>query len=361
MSNRHETCPYRLVSADALWKNVGAASSPGAVTFDIRAPFAITKTMKIATAGSCFAQHVARRLRDGGYDYFVAENCPSIIPDEVATKFGYRVFSARYGNIYTTVQLLQLLERAYGVREPADAFWLDGGRYLDPLRPHIQPNGFASVEELSFDRRQHLGMVRRLVEESDVFVFTLGLTEAWIDARDGTAYPVCPGCGVGVHDESRHRFVNFGYRETFDALRSALELMWARNDGLKIILTVSPVPLMATAQTRNVMVSTTYSKSVLRAVADDICALRPSQTVYFPSYEIVTGAFSRGAYFESDLRTVTREGVDHVMRVFFQNFTDGAAAAGRPSAQPRPADGNPETMANLICDEEIALAGLQQS
>lgn len=361
MSSRHETCPYRLAPADALWTNVGSAS-PDAVTFDIRAPFQIAKTMKIMTAGSCFAQHVARRLRDSGYDYFIAENCPSIIPDEVAAKFGYRVFSARYGNIYTTVQLLQLLERAYGLREPVDAVWRDGDRYLDPLRPHVQPNGFASAEELSLDRLQHLAAVRRLVEESDVFVFTLGLTEAWADVRDGTVYPVCPGCGVGVHDANRHKFVNFGYRESYDALRSALELMWARNERLKIILTVSPVPLMATAETRNVIVSTSYSKSVLRAVADDICALRPSQTVYYPSYEIVTGAFSRGAYFESDLRTVRREGVDHVMRVFFQNFAaDGAAAARRPSAPRHPMESKGEAMANLICDEEIALAGLQRS
>ena len=43
---------------------------------------------------------------------------------------------------------------------------------------------------------------------------------------------------------------------------------------------------------------------------------------YFPSYEIITASFSRGKYFSPDLRNVTNEGVDHVMRIFLKLFSN---------------------------------------
>ena len=43
---------------------------------------------------------------------------------------------------------------------------------------------------------------------------------------------------------------------------------------------------------------------------------------YFPSYEIITGGYNRGAYFESDLRSVKADGVDHVMRLFLSHYAD---------------------------------------
>jgi GSCFA family len=40
---------------------------------------------------------------------------------------------------------------------------------------------------------------------------------------------------------------------------------------------------------------------------------------YFPSYEIVTGGFGKTSYFAEDCRSVTEEGVAHVMRVFMRH------------------------------------------
>ena len=105
----------------------------------------------------------------------------------------------------------------------------------------------------------------------------------------------------------------------FDALRD-----WNKN--AKIILTVSPVPLAATASGRHVLEATTYSKSVLRVACSEAAAQRPD-VVYFPAYEIITGAFSRGSYFAADLRTVTEAGIDHVMNAFLRHFADKPASA----------------------------------
>src|SRR5205823_3059266 len=81
-----------------------------------------------------------------------------------------------------------------------------------------------------------------------------------------------------------------------------------------------------TAVDRHVLVSTTYSKSVLRVAAQQLTESLDG-VHYFPSYEIVTGNFSRGAYFADDLRSILEPGVEHVMSLFFRHATVAGGAA----------------------------------
>ena len=76
--------------------------------------------------------------------------------------------------------------------------------------PSSSHRDFSSRQEMEHDRRYHLAAVRRMFEELDVLVFTLGLTETWRSLEDGLIYPICPGCGAGTYDPAKHEFVNFG-------------------------------------------------------------------------------------------------------------------------------------------------------
>ena len=87
---------------------------------------------------------------------------------------------------------------------------------------------------------------------------------------------------------------------------------------MRFILTVSPVPLTATASGNHVLPATTYSKSVLRAVAGHLAEHRKGVD-YFPSFEIITNQAARGTFFEPNLRSVRNDGVDVVMKTFFAN------------------------------------------
>src|SRR5262249_55517296 len=108
-------------------------------------------------------------------------------------------------------------------------------------------------------------------EEADVFIFTLGLTEAWESVADGSVYPICPGVsGLGKFDKQKYRFANYSVSSIVSDLRAAINMIREHNDRIKIIITVSPVPLIATAEDRSVLVSTTYSKSALRVAAEEI-------------------------------------------------------------------------------------------
>ena len=108
--------------------------------------------------------------------------------------------------------------------------------------------------------------------------------------------------------------------EVVDDLNAFLTELRAVNPKARLILTVSPVPLAATAEPRHVWTSTTLSKAVLRVAAEQIAQL--PDVIYFPSYEVITSPAARGAYFEQDLRSVSANGVDHVMRLFFRHLVE---------------------------------------
>jgi len=356
------THPYRNLPDYSFWSRSVAGPAKGMVDPVVRAGFQISETDRVATAGSCFAQHIARHLKANGFNFFVTETAHPIVPSDLVGKFNYGLFSARYGNLYTSRQLLQLFQRVYGEFQPADDIWQDAeGHYVDPFRPQIQPGGFTTREEYAADRTQHFKCVRRMFEELDIFVFTLGLTEAWVSTEDGAIYPLCPGVAGGTFDRQRHHFVNLGVAEVTRDMCEFIDRLRGVNPKAKVILTVSPVPLIATAEDRHVLVSTTYSKSVLRVAAEQVALSRPD-VVYFPSFEIITGNHARGSYFADDLRSVTEEGVGHVMRLFLKHYTGRVSEASEDmeiAAKAQPADDHTAKMAELVevnCDE-VALEG----
>lgn len=318
--------PYDARPARSFWRT-GVVDAPiGRDTELYRPKVPLDRTTRIMTAGSCFAQHIGRAMRQRGFAVLDAEPAPGELDPAIASRFGYGVYSARYGNIYTVRQFVQLVEEAYGRFAPADAVWEKDGRCYDALRPSVEPEGLRTAELVAIHRARHLAAVRSLLEAADVLVFTLGLTEAWVHRATGTIYPTAPGTIAGSFDPDVYAFLNLGFDEVradFVQLHAALK---AINPRLRFILTVSPVPLTATATDDHVLVATTYSKAVLRAVAGTAAATL-ADVDYFPSYEIVTGAPARGRFFGTNLRTVTPEGVATVMSIFFADQGGGDAPA----------------------------------
>jgi hypothetical protein len=347
--------PYRSLPDKSFWRK--AVAEPAAPQVDPVGTFnvKIDPDTRVATAGSCFAQHIARYLRNSGFNYFVAEPGHPILPQKIRDANNYGLFSCRYGNIYTARQLRQLLDRAYGRFEPREEAWFDGPDVIrDPFRPTSQPGGFNSEREMRIDREQHLSAVRRMFEQLDVFVFTLGLTECWRSREDGAVFPLCPGVEGGEFDPERHEFYNQTVGDVIADLTAFAEALSAINPNAQIILTVSPVPLVATAEPdAHVLSATTYSKSVLRVAAETM-RQQSDNVHYFPSYEIITGTFNRGAYYAADLRNVVEAGVSHVMRLFMLHATGMETSVGDVGISQMPASGHLAATQKLVeveCDE----------
>ncbi len=345
--------PYSDLPPRAYWRSAVGAAEPMQMTGLWQPKFLITPKDPVATYGSCFAQHIGRALKARDYRWLVTEKPPGRVPGKLSRAFGYRLFSARTGNIYTPTLLLQWLRWTLGRADPPAEVWQEGARFRDPFRPRIEPEGFESVEELERLRAVTLRACHRSVLKARVFVFTLGLTERWINTETGQEYPLCPGTAAGQFDPARHAFAPLDYPQALAAMTEALDLIRAANPDLRFLLTVSPVPLAATATGGHVLGATSGSKAILRAVAGALAATR-ADTDYFPSYEMITSPVFGGRFFAPDQRQVTAEGVRFVMDHF---FGDMAAQFGGEVAQVVPAPRARQAQAeDVVCEEELLAA-----
>ena len=317
MSKSKENHPYLDLGKESFWKSAVGDLNPLSLSGIYKKKFNIEKRDRMVTAGSCFAQHIARKLKASGFNFCDYEAAPSVFPKHLHEKYNYGFYSARYCNIYTVRQLLQTFERAFGERVPLESEWSAEKGYYDPFRPLVEPNAFSTKEDLIASRESHLRSVRNVFLKSDLFIFTLGLTEGWVSKVDGSVFPLCPGTVAGEFDSTKYEFKNFSFQEIFDDLKLFVQKLRAVNPSVKILFTVSPVPLTATKSGEHIMVATMYSKSVLRAIAGQF-ATEFDFIDYFPSYEIIAAPSMRGMFFEPNMRSVNHHGVDFVMSHFFK-------------------------------------------
>ncbi|WP_439526884.1 GSCFA domain-containing protein [Roseovarius mucosus] len=316
--------PYDGLPADRFWRS-GVQQSDPAVMPGIHSPkFLITPEDTIVTMGSCFAQHIANWLRARNFNVPFYDST-----DNIRAKS----FSANYGNVYTVRQAVQLVQEARGGRHCTEPVWPVEGGFVDPLRPAQFSTPFASEPSLQATRTDHLTAVHTALSQLDVLVFTLGLTEAWRVRDCGTILPVAPGVIAGQMDSTRHEFVNFRYTDVLADLSALHEEILSLRNGraFRMLLTVSPVPLTATASQSHVLSASTYSKSVLRAVAGDFCADHPFAD-YFPSFELVNNPAAKSAHFEDNLRSVKPDAVAMVMSCFERLCLQSAEDSGVTSA-----------------------------
>tara|TARA_R110001583_G_scaffold195529_1_gene375446 strand:+ start:1598 stop:2677 length:1080 start_codon:yes stop_codon:yes gene_type:complete len=351
--------PYKNLEQMQYWSSYRKGILKDNLITDIWQPkFEITSQSQIATFGSCFAQHISNALRCNGYNWVCTENLPVSVSDDLAKELGYRNFSCRTGNIYTTSMLNQWVDWSLDIKDMPPEIWLYKGRYYDPIRPNIENVGFESLEECRAMREVTKLSFARCVKQADVFVFTLGLTEAWVNKDMGYEYPICPQALKMSPPECQSEFINYDYERVKANLVYALEKIRQVNPNIKILLTVSPVPLIATHLPSHVMVATSAAKSILRAVCDSV--KETSNCIdYFPSYEIISNPFSSTDFFALDKRSVTTEGVTNVMQYFFDAIGDTKSGQSKVTNN-IPLNQSKDNFDQTICEEELLLAFIKE-
>ena len=152
------------------------------------------------------------------------------------------------------------------------------GALVDPFRPVVEPDGFADTDACTPTGPRTSPPSGR-VRGSDVLVFTMGLTEAWRPVADGAVFAAAARRGA-ADLRTRRATSSSTSASTRYVTRCGGCASGSRsvNPALRILLTVSPVPLIATFEHRHVLVSTTASKSILRVAADEACASSTSST-----------------------------------------------------------------------------------
>jgi len=339
-----KTNPYSSLADHQFWNRTVAFQHRAGFDPIANPRFTLTAQDAIATMGSCFAQHLTKWLLANRLNFMCTDKGGPYTEEPM-------LFSANYGNTYTAVQALQLIQGALGLREFSASGWVDAeGLIRDPLRPSVPKGSFSSIDAMLHSRDQLFQAVREIVEGLDILVFTLGLTETWVRLEDGAALPSAPGVAAGEYVPSAYEFVNYSYDEVTDHLFKMIDLIRQLNPSARVLLTVSPVPLAATYENRHVAVSTMASKAILRAAAD--AAWRRYDFVeYFPSFELFYTPGIGHAYYERDQRHVRPAGVNRAMQLFQRHFF-----APQPEVTvTRSID--PKQLANsyfdVFCDEDL--------
>lgn len=299
-------------------------------------PGLIRRSTPIGTVGSCFASRLQDWLIDYGYNFVCTEpEAPSAevcvadtgAPATRAPAAPWRQ-TARFGVVWTTGCLRQSFEHALGEFEPdeSDLAWLDDdlgeAKLHDPYRRGVW---WTSMDERAADLARHRAAVKQAIETCEVFVVTPGMADAWRSAKSGVYFHGVPT--RRSFDASRHVFSVTSVADNVKNLEGMYSAMRRMNPKLRLIVSLSPVPLMASYAPSHAIVSDTVSKATLRVSVDEFCRAHP-EVIYFPSYEIVR-VMHRDA-FESDNRHVRLELVEKIMTTFMAAY--GEADQTRASA-----------------------------
>jgi hypothetical protein len=183
------------------------------------------------------------------------------------------------------------------------------------LAPGIAP---VSLER-AIERRHYLiDTYFSRVAEASVIIITLGLNEVWLDKRSGCYLNCAPSYTSTRRDEGRYSLVVTDVAQNLEELEGIRAMLKLLNREVKMIVTVSPVPMGATFTGVDVAIANTRSKSVLRVAAEQFSQAH-DDVDYFPSYDIVTLAPRSEAY-GADCLHVTDAVVGMIMTMFLASY-----------------------------------------
>ncbi len=241
----------------------------------------IEKTTAITSAGSCFARNIARQLQYWKYNYIIE------MAHENRAKAHAGVYftdPAACGNIYNALSMRQSIERAFGEWIPPKILVSTNPVFQDPFR---RADDYTDIAGYHAKWDEHNSALHKAFSQSEVFILTLGMTEAWIFADSGLATSASPRKG----DPTLLRHKNLSLEDNVVELERLYAVFKKHNPKIKFITSVSPVPLNSTFNlNRHIVEANGVSKATLRIALDIFSKNHPEDVFYFPSYEIVTTA-----------------------------------------------------------------------
>lgn len=283
---------------------------------------------KVFTIGSCFARNVERELARRGFDL------PAwriVKADEEFERVGTNVLNNYAApSIYNEISWALDPERPF---VPEDNLYeVFPGKFVDlHVARVIRPGPLDYVKK----RRESITRVYKEIAECPLTVMTLGLTETWYDTSTSLYLNTRPHNSMMLKHPNRFELHVLDYADTIGFLTKTFDLLKKNcRPDVRVLLTVSPVPLTTTYRNMDVITANTYSKSVLRAAAEEIVS-RYDFVEYYPSYESVT-LTRRDLAWVDDQTHVQKDLIDvNVGRMVaaYTDFADTDQAAGELSLQ----------------------------
>ena len=300
--------------------------------------FRIDRNDRIFTIGSCFARNIEARLGEIGLDVVFCDH-------KFVRQLAKTGETPPFANKYNVATIRSELEWACTGQAPPEEHLLlplANGSVLDVMfNPHHRRG--AALEQAR-ERRAFVAERVRRVTRCGVVIITLGLAEVWRDRTSGLRLNIAPLAVIAAEPD---RFVLqvLSYDDILEELEAIHSLLTTHCPaGVRILITVSPVPMQATLRDCDVLTANTYSKCVQRAAVEAF-SLRHDNVDYFPSFETVTLTDRRLA-FESDNRHVQAGAVARIVDRFIAAYAPDLAF--EPTAARLEPSGGVDDAASLL-------------
>jgi hypothetical protein len=295
----------------------------------LRPKFAVHSTAPVFAVGSCFAREVEDALSHLGFQ--VPTHCdalfnqpPLLHEEQVNPGARPRAYLNRYNSMSMLEEFRHLLGQAPELEQGLLTYALDGRSVADlHYTQSLRQVDLATTLARRRQVREYLGP---LLRRSKLYVLTLGMAECWHDAEAGRYLNNTPGPRVLAAYGDRLTVHLTRFDQHIAALNALHALLTSlHGEDFKIVVTVSPVPLERSFLSQDVVTTNTYSKAMLRTVAQEFTAFH-ANVDYFPSFELVSYADPRVAW-AWDHRHVNADLVAHIMAQFQRHYVGQAEPA----------------------------------
>lgn len=248
-------------------------------------PLRLTPASRALLLGSCFAEHVGRKLCEALPDGHVEVN--------------------PFGVLYNPSSIADALDLLLDSGRQADDALFQGRDGLWHSRRHAGCFSAATREACAAGIGERLAAAREALRRSDLLCVTLGTARAYRHLASGLVVANC-------HKEPSAEFeeLDLGVGETADRWCALIDRLQQTNARLRIVFTVSPYRYAKYGLHGNQL-----TKARLLLAIDEICRRRPS-ALYFPAYELVVDDLRDYRFYDTDMLHPSMQAVDYVWTRF---------------------------------------------
>lgn len=271
---------------------------------------------KVFTIGSCFARNVEGFLAPRFEVPSRVEK--SDVPADIAAMHEGLTADLTLWHRYNVFSIRNSLAWALEPEHPDAQHRLqqvEPGRSVDPYAGCRTVLNTSDAERV----RRWIDATIATVRDCRIVIITLGLSEMWCDHATGRVLNAAPPQEMWAAFPARFQFRVATSGETLQQL-NAIHTLLSRHcvEDFQIVVTVSPIPLLATFRETDIVVANAASKAILRAAVDQ-WSNEHGNIHYFPSYEMILNSSSKGMWLD-DFRHCTIDAIKRVMEVFLTDF-----------------------------------------
>ena len=254
-----------------------------------RERFDLTHTQRVMSLGSCFSEHIARRLEE----------------------YKFRTDINPFGVLYNPMSIVEALRRLMTgepYTEESPELVEHEGRWHSLM--HHSDFSAGSREELLSRLNTRLEHSAGFLRQTDVLLITFGSAYVYRYKADGRIAGNCHKLPDRLF--IRERLTPDGIVEECADLLAALQDI---NPNLRIIFTVSPI-----RHRREGMHGNQVSKSVLLLAVEELCTRFSGVCYYFPAYEIMMDELRDYRFYADDMLHPSPVAIDHIWGYFTDHF-----------------------------------------